>query len=49
MPQGVRYRCNNDVASGFDKGAKAFGRTWNPIEARSYKQLPAGHAMAVVG
>lgn len=44
MPQGNRYRFNNDIISGFDKGAKSFDKTYNPISAHSYSGLPSGYA-----
>jgi len=43
-PQGNRYRFNNDIISGFDKGAKSFDKTINPISAHSYSGLPSGYS-----
>ena len=43
-PQGNRYRFNNDIISGFDKGAKSFDKTYNPISAHSYSGLPSSYA-----
>jgi len=43
-PQGNRYRFNNDIISAFDKGAKSFDKTYNPISAHSYANQPDGYA-----
>ena len=44
IPQGNRCRFSKDIISECDKGAKSFDKTFNPVSAHSYKDLPTGYA-----